>query len=183
MDYFEFVIATLAVFAGLIGCIIVYRNENRRKLRLQFREVLKSRVPSSDGLERELARKIGHALETQNPRGLEGVTLVPYLEDYIVDLDFKQKLYGFLLSYVTERKLILTSDAAQKIVRVMDIWKEQRVDLETDVHQFLDDLSKNGGDIRSARTFMELRPQYLQDATVHFVEDVREVVKAVVEIE
>lgn len=178
-DVVQLWFAIFAAVAGMFSVYTVHKNENRRRLRRRFRELLRRRTEAeTNQMVHELAGLIGEAIRSKNFGPLERVTLAPYIEEYLVDFDFKNKVYHFLIEVLRDYRISISSEDLQKVQQIASLWKETNTGVAEHVLSYLDSQLLHEPDVRTVRDFIGSRPNYFEITVDNFAEDVKEVVKA-----
>jgi hypothetical protein len=171
--------AIFAAVAGMFSVYTVHKNENRRRLRRRLRELLQRRTEvEANEMQRELAGLIGEAVRSNNFGPLERVTLAPYIEEYIVDLDFKHKLYHFLIEVLRDQQISISRDDLKKMQHVASLWKESDTRVAEHVLGYLDSRRIHEPDVGAVKDFIKSRRNYFDITIDSFAEDIKDAVEA-----
>jgi hypothetical protein len=176
-DLTQLAFAIVAAIGGIISCLIVLRNENRRHLRQRLRLILEAQQTESvDEGERKFATQIGEAIKSGKFSSLERVSLVPFLNDYLIDFEFKPKLSRFLVEYVSENKLNPSESDLKQALAAIDLWKDLDSKFEQQILAILN-ASPANAELKDVKRFVASRPEYFDTKAKEFVEDVKEAVQ------
>jgi hypothetical protein len=177
LELFFLISSLFLVFIAAISVTIVLSNDRKRRLRQQFIELLAAHLHRQcpDNLEQHFANELVRAIENRDFNQLSRVTLVPYLEDYLIDPDFKSKLYHSLVGQMSDKALRLNADELKRTMDQIDLWNNLNTNFHRNILDVLDGASEAGQ--KKAREFLASRSEFLERKTEEFVRDTKEAVK------
>jgi hypothetical protein len=170
----------LAVVGAAVSGIIIFRNELKRQARREFRFALgrlRERPAAGDWKESELARTLVQAIDSQRYDAVRNFKSDPLVEDYILDLDFKAKLYKRLIEEMTEKNKRLTREQAEILQGSVEEWRGQQLTLGQKIDAELKSASSDGT-AKLAIRFLEKKENYFAEKREQLIHDVGSVLRA-----
>lgn len=175
--HFYYWAAIISSAGSLIAFIAMVRNELKRSARSELKRVLaRHHFEQGSVIEDRLAHDVARALLDQRYDKIRNMKTDVILEDYILDIDFKRRLYFALINELKNGNKAISNDVLRPVLEAVQEWKDH----ETDLPNVIDMGMLSERSARLAIRFLENKEKFFERKRDELVADVSAAVEAAV---
>lgn len=171
--FFVVALEWLALGASAVSVFAVaqlIRNELRRLARRKLKAMLARRHTAHDNdIELLLAQVTAGAMRDRNVEQLQKLGTAEILQDYILDVDFRRRLYSQLLAEFRELRRKADKDTVDEVVQAVSSWRERPIEIEA---------MGLSGPAGSALRHLEWKDNYFEEKRNEMVSDISDAIRA-----